>query len=113
MTAADSRAVVFPMHEPDGYPAANDAALAAAEASGGRLYAFARIDPKTSDAAAEARRCLDAGARGLKFHPRAERFARCRRQAARYTQDRRQSRRSDWAIVASPPRPGTQSRRRR
>jgi hypothetical protein len=62
------------MHEPDGYPAANDAALAAAEASGGRLYAFARIDPKVPDAVAEARRCLDAGARGLKFHPRAERF---------------------------------------
>jgi predicted TIM-barrel fold metal-dependent hydrolase len=71
----DARAAVFPMHEPGGYPAANDVALAAAEASDGRLFAFARIDPKTSGAAAEARRCLDAGARGLKFHPRAERFA--------------------------------------
>ena len=75
LSRVEARAAVFPMHEPDGYPAANDAALAAAEASGGRLYAFARIDPKTPDAAAEARRCLDAGARGLKFHPRAERFA--------------------------------------
>jgi uncharacterized protein len=75
LAACNSRAAVFPMHEPDGYPRANDAALAAAEASDGRLYAFARIDPKTSSAAAEARRCLDAGARGLKFHPRAERFA--------------------------------------
>jgi predicted TIM-barrel fold metal-dependent hydrolase len=74
MEKAGARAVVFPMHEPDGYPAANDAALAAAEASGGRLYAFARIDPKVPGAVAEARRCLDAGARGLKFHPRAERF---------------------------------------
>jgi predicted TIM-barrel fold metal-dependent hydrolase len=74
LTACDARAAVFAMHEPDGYPAANDVALAAAEASDGRLYAFARIDPKTPDAAAEARRCLDAGARGLKLHPRAERF---------------------------------------
>jgi uncharacterized protein len=72
---AGARAVVFPMHEPDGYPPANDAVIAAAEASGGRLVAFARIDPRRSDAAAEARRCLDAGACGLKFHPRAERFA--------------------------------------
>jgi predicted TIM-barrel fold metal-dependent hydrolase len=75
MAKAGARAVVFPMHEPDGYPPANDAALAAAEASGGRLVAFARIDPKVQGAVAEARRCLDAGARGLKFHPRAERFA--------------------------------------
>jgi predicted TIM-barrel fold metal-dependent hydrolase len=75
LSRVEARAAVFPMHEPDGYPAANDTALAAAEASDGRLYAFARIDPKTPDAAAEARRCLDAGARGLKFHPRAERFA--------------------------------------
>src|SRR5262245_56365519 len=52
MGNVDARAVVFPMHEPDGYPAANDAALAAAEASDGRLYAFARIDPKTNNAAA-------------------------------------------------------------
>jgi predicted TIM-barrel fold metal-dependent hydrolase len=74
MSAVDARAAVFPMHEPDGYPRANDAVLAAAEASGGRLHAFARLDPRTGDAAAEARRCLDAGARGLKLHPRAERF---------------------------------------
>src|SRR3954452_5234296 len=75
LSGVGARAAVFAMHEPDGYPRANDVALAAAEASDGRLYAFARIDPETSAAAAEARRCLDAGARGLKFHPRAERFA--------------------------------------
>jgi predicted TIM-barrel fold metal-dependent hydrolase len=74
MGAAGARAAVFPMHEPDGYPRANDAALAAAEASGGRLFAFARIDPRVADPVGEARRCLDAGARGLKFHPRAEQF---------------------------------------
>src|SRR6185437_16613197 len=45
MEAADARAVVFPMHEPDGYPAANDVAIAAAASSDGRLRAFCRIDP--------------------------------------------------------------------
>src|SRR3954447_24567102 len=74
MTAADARAVVFPMHEPDGYPGPNDAAIAAAADSGGRLVAFCRIDPKVPGAAAEAARCLDAGAVGIKFHPRAEHF---------------------------------------
>ncbi len=69
----DARAATFPMHEPDGYPLANDAALAAAEASGGRVVAFCRVDPR-ADAVAEARRCLDAGAVGIKLHPRAEDF---------------------------------------
>jgi uncharacterized protein len=69
-----ARAAVFPMHEPAGYPAANDAALRAAEASGGVLRAFCRVNPR-ADAVAEATRCLDAGARGIKLHPRAERFA--------------------------------------
>jgi predicted TIM-barrel fold metal-dependent hydrolase len=71
--AEDARAVVFPMHEPDGYPPANDMVLAAAAGSGGRLAAFCRVDPRAG-AVAEARRCLDAGARGIKLHPRAERF---------------------------------------
>src|SRR5690348_2971201 len=70
---ADARAVTFPMHEPDGYPDANDAAIEAARASGGRIEAFCRIDPRV-DALAEATRCLDAGAKGIKFHPRAEQF---------------------------------------
>jgi hypothetical protein len=48
--------------------------MAEAEASGGRLVAFCRLDPHSGDAAAEAERCLDAGARGIKLHPRAERF---------------------------------------
>ena len=70
---AGARAVVFPMHEPDGYPAANDRALEAAASSGGRLFAFCRLDPRNHPVA-EARRCLDAGARGIKLHPRSERF---------------------------------------
>jgi predicted TIM-barrel fold metal-dependent hydrolase len=70
---AGARGVVFPMHEPEGYREANEAAIAAARASGGRLEAFCRVDPR-ADAAREAERCLDAGARGIKLHPRAERF---------------------------------------
>jgi predicted TIM-barrel fold metal-dependent hydrolase len=70
---AGARGVVFPMHEPDGYPDANDGVLAAAAESDGRLVAFCRVDPH-ADAVPEARRCLDAGALGIKLHPRAERF---------------------------------------
>ncbi len=71
----DARAFVFPMHEPSGYAAANDEVLAAAAASGGRLTAFCRIDPNEGQRSlVEARRALDAGARGIKFHPRAEGF---------------------------------------
>ncbi len=66
-------AFVFPMHEPDGYPPANDAVLAAARDAGGLLTPFCRVDPH-DDAVAEAERCLDAGARGIKLHPRAEQF---------------------------------------
>jgi hypothetical protein len=63
------------MHEPDGYPAANDTAIAAAAGSGGRLFAFCRVQPNGGEAAVvEARRSLDAGAVGIKLHPRAEQF---------------------------------------
>ena len=72
MERADARAVVFPMHEPGGYPLPNDIALAAAAGSD-RLVAFCRLDPRVNPAA-EARRCLDAGAVGIKLHPRAEQF---------------------------------------
>jgi predicted TIM-barrel fold metal-dependent hydrolase len=68
-----SRAVVFPMHEPDGYPPANDHVIAKAADSGGRLVAFCRVDPR-ADPVAEIRRCLAAGASGVKLHPRAEQF---------------------------------------
>src|SRR5262245_44548735 len=42
---ADARAVVFPMHEPAGYPPANDRVLEAASDSDGRLVAYCRVDP--------------------------------------------------------------------
>ena len=70
---ARARAVVFPMHEPAGYPLANDRVLEAAGESDGRLVAFCRVDPH-AHALREAVRCLDAGARGIKLHPRAEQF---------------------------------------
>jgi len=73
LAPVDARGVVFPMHEPDGYPEANDTAMAAAADSDGRLVAFCRVDPR-AEPVAEAARCLDAGARGIKLHPRAERF---------------------------------------
>jgi predicted TIM-barrel fold metal-dependent hydrolase len=70
---ADAHAAVFPMHEPGGYSAANDMVLAEAAASNGVLTAFCRLDPEDQPLA-EAERCLDAGARGIKLHPRAEGF---------------------------------------
>ncbi len=66
-------AFTFPFHEPDGYPAANDAVLEAAARSDGMLVPFCRVNPHI-DPVTEARRCLDAGARGIKLHPRAEQF---------------------------------------
>jgi predicted TIM-barrel fold metal-dependent hydrolase len=68
-----ARATTFAMHEPDGYPPANDEILAAVAEYPDRLVAFVRVDPR-ADAVAEARRCLDLGARGIKLHPRAEGF---------------------------------------
>jgi predicted TIM-barrel fold metal-dependent hydrolase len=70
---AGASAAVFPMHEPGGYPPANDMVLDEARRSAGRLAAFCRLDPEDGPAA-EAERCLEAGARGIKLHPRAERF---------------------------------------
>jgi predicted TIM-barrel fold metal-dependent hydrolase len=67
------RAVFFTMHEPDGYPPANDRVLEEAERTGGRLVPFCRVNPH-DHAPTEARRALDAGARGIKLHPRAEQF---------------------------------------
>jgi predicted TIM-barrel fold metal-dependent hydrolase len=68
-----ARAAVFTMHEPGGYPPANDRVIAEAEASGGRLVPFCRVDPK-ADPAGEAERALGRGARGIKLHPRSDDF---------------------------------------
>jgi predicted TIM-barrel fold metal-dependent hydrolase len=71
-----ARAFMFCLDEPDRHPAfsaANDRTLAYAERSGGRLIPFVRLDLNESPVE-EARRCLDAGARGIKLHPRAQKF---------------------------------------
>jgi predicted TIM-barrel fold metal-dependent hydrolase len=71
-----SRAFMFCLDEPDRHPAfraANDRTLAFAERSNGRLIPFVRLDLNESPLE-EARRCLDAGARGIKLHPRAQKF---------------------------------------
>jgi predicted TIM-barrel fold metal-dependent hydrolase len=75
LASADARgAFVFPMHEPDGYPPANDMVIEAAARSDGLLTPFCRINPRSAGAVAEAERALAAGARGIKLHPRAEQF---------------------------------------
>ncbi len=70
------RAFVFCLDEPDrhpGFTAANQRTLAHAEAGNGSLVPFVRLDLDESPVE-EAARCLDAGAKGIKLHPRAQRF---------------------------------------
>jgi predicted TIM-barrel fold metal-dependent hydrolase len=71
-----SRAFVFCLDEPDRHPAfsaPNDRTLEYAAQSRGRLIPFVRLDLGESPIE-EAERCLDRGARGIKLHPRAQRF---------------------------------------
>ncbi len=71
-----SRAFMFCLDEPDRHPAfsaANDRTLELAARSEGRLIPFVRLDLNESPIE-EAKRCLDKGARGIKLHPRAQRF---------------------------------------
>jgi predicted TIM-barrel fold metal-dependent hydrolase len=68
------RALVFAMQEPDGYREPNNWVLRSCAASAGRLVGLGRIDPNAPDALAEARRCLEGGARGFKLHPRSDAF---------------------------------------
>ncbi len=74
--AGARRACVFPLHDPDRRPAyrvPNDRVLAWAAESDGRLVPFCRLDP-AEDPLSESERCLAAGARGIKLHPRAQDF---------------------------------------
>ncbi|MHB8233978.1 MAG: amidohydrolase family protein [Solirubrobacteraceae bacterium] len=77
LDAADARrACVFPLHDPERHPSyrlPNDRVLAWAGESDGRLVPFCRLDP-AEDPVDEAERCLNAGARGIKLHPRAQEF---------------------------------------
>jgi uncharacterized protein len=70
------RACVFPLHDPErrpSYSLPNDRVLGWAAESGQRLVPFCRLDP-AEDPVKEAERCLSAGARGIKLHPRAQAF---------------------------------------
>ena len=71
-----SRSIVFCLDEPDRHPAfraANDRTLAFGARSEGRLVPFVRLDLGERPIE-EATRCLDLGARGIKLHPRAQKF---------------------------------------
>ena len=71
-----ARACVFPLHDPDRWPAyrtPNDRVLQWARESGDRLLPFCRLDP-AEEPVVEAQRCLALGARGIKLHPRAQSF---------------------------------------
>jgi predicted TIM-barrel fold metal-dependent hydrolase len=71
-----SRCFMFCLDEPDRHPgfrAGNDRTLAFAERSGERLIPFVRLD-LSEDPIEEATRCLNLGARGIKLHPRAQKF---------------------------------------
>jgi len=71
-----SRAFVFCLDEPDRHPgfrAGNDRTLEFAARSEGRLIPFVRL-ALDEGPIEEARRCLDLGARGIKLHPRAQKF---------------------------------------
>src|SRR5262250_503931 len=71
-----SRAFMFCLDEPDRHPgfiAGNDRTLEFAARSDGRLIPFVRL-ALDEEPIEEARRCLDLGARGIKLHPRAQKF---------------------------------------
>jgi uncharacterized protein len=71
-----ARAFMFCMDEPDRHPAfraPNDRTLVHAARSEGRLIPFVRLD-LGEQPIEEAERCLDLGARGIKLHPRAQKF---------------------------------------
>ena len=71
-----SRCFMFCLDEPDRHPgfrAGNDRTLAFAKRSEGKMIPFVRLD-LAEDPIGEATRVLDLGARGIKLHPRAQKF---------------------------------------
>jgi predicted TIM-barrel fold metal-dependent hydrolase len=71
-----SRCFMFCLDEPDRHPAfraANNRTLGFAERSQGRMIPFVRLD-LSEQPIEEATRVIDLGARGIKLHPRAQRF---------------------------------------
>jgi uncharacterized protein len=71
-----SRCFMFCLDEPDRHPgfrAGNDRTLEFGERSDGRMIPFVRLD-LAEDPISEATRMLDRGAKGIKLHPRAQKF---------------------------------------
>jgi predicted TIM-barrel fold metal-dependent hydrolase len=71
-----TQSFVFCLDEPDRHPgfrAPNDRTLEHAAAATGELIPFVRLD-LTESPIDEAVRCLELGARGIKLHPRAQKF---------------------------------------
>jgi predicted TIM-barrel fold metal-dependent hydrolase len=69
---------VFPLNDPERHPAyrvPNDRVLGWASESEGRLIPFVRLALGDDDPLAEAERCIDLGARGIKLHPRSQAFS--------------------------------------
>lgn len=74
--AGARRACVFALHDPErrpSYRVPNNRVLRWASQSEGRLVPFCRLDP-AEDPLPEGARCIEAGARGIKLHPRAQAF---------------------------------------
>jgi predicted TIM-barrel fold metal-dependent hydrolase len=69
---------VFALNDPERFPAyrvPNDRVLAWAAESDGRLIPFVRLALDGDDPLAEAERCIERGARGIKLHPRSQAFS--------------------------------------
>jgi hypothetical protein len=64
---------VFALKEPDGYGRPNLNMVRLGEDSGGKLVAFARVDP-ADQPVKRAEDALGAGARGIKLHPSSDEF---------------------------------------
>jgi predicted TIM-barrel fold metal-dependent hydrolase len=75
--ARSMAAVIFCVdteHNTGEVPVPNDEILEIAAANGDVLIPFVSVDPHRSNAAAEARRLIQRGARGFKFHPNLQGF---------------------------------------
>ena len=71
-----SRCFMFCLDEPDRHPgfrAGNERTLEFGQRSNGRMIPFVRLD-LAEDPIGEATRMLDRGAKGIKLHPRAQKF---------------------------------------
>ncbi len=73
LESIDGRSVIFPLCVDSGYEVENRRVVLESERHPDRLVPFARLDPRV-DGADAAVAALDGGARGFKFHPRAESF---------------------------------------